>query len=264
MIPRREFLGAGSAWLALLAIDRLPALAQGAPATPADPALISDLVTANHVLANEEVVDASGHISVRHPQRKDRFLLSRSIAPSQVTASDIMEYGLDGEPIDAHGRVSYKERFIHSEVYRARPDVDSVVHCHTPSVLPFADSDVPMRAMFHMASFVADGVPVWDIRKAGGVTDMLVSDTQLGRSLAQTLGNHPALLMRGHGAVVVANSIPNAVARAVYLGVNAKIQLEATSLGGHVTYVSPEEAHLRMADPNEYSRAWEMWKAKIR
>ena len=262
MSSRRRFIGASAAWMALLAVDRLPAFAQ-ATTTPVAPALIADLVLANHVLANEEVVDAAGHISVRHPQRKDRFLLSRSTAPSTVTAADIMEYGLDGEPIDARGRVSYRERFIHSEIYKVRADVNSIVHCHTPSVLPFADSDVPMKAMFHMASFVADGVPVWDIGKAGGVTDMLVGNGTLGASLAQTLGRKNALLMRGHGAVIVANSIPNAVARAVYLGVNAKIQLEAAGLGGHLTYVSPDEAHLRMADPNEYSRAWDMWKAKL-
>ena len=260
---RRHLLGGGAAILALVVADNLRLTARGAQGTPADATLLADLVIANHVLANEGVVDGMGHISVRHPQRPERFLLARSMAPAQVTAADILEYGPDGEPIDARGRTSYKERFIHSEIYRARPDVRSVVHCHTPAVLPFADSDVPMRAMFHMADFVADGVPVWDIRKSGGVTDMLVSDTQLGRSLAQALGMKSAALMRGHGAVVVANSIPNAVARAVYLSVNATIQEQAISLGGHLNYVQPDEAHLRMADPNEYTRAWEMWKAKV-
>ena len=226
--------------------------------------IVSDLVAANRILAMENILDAMGHVSVRHPSRRDRFLLARSMPPELVTAADILELDFDGNPVDKSGRASYLERFIHSEIYKARRDVNAIVHCHTPSLIPFADSDVPLRAMYHMAAFIGNGVPIFDIRRSFGMTDMLVSDTQLGRSLAQTLGSHPALLMRGHGAVVVANSIPNAVARAVYLGVNARIQEEAVSLGGHLTYVSPEEAHLRMADPNEYTRAWEMWKAKAR
>jgi HCOMODA/2-hydroxy-3-carboxy-muconic semialdehyde decarboxylase len=130
-------------------------------------------------------------------------------------------------------------------------------------VLPFADSDVPMRAMYHMAAFVALGVPVLDIRKEAGMTDLLVGDTRLGRALAQTLGDKYAVLMRHHGAVVVANTIPNAVARAVYLDMNARIQLQAVQLGGRATYVDPQEARLRMADPNEYTRAWDLWKKKL-
>lgn len=228
-----------------------------------DPALILDLVVGNRILANEGVLDALGHISVRHPKRSDRFLLSRSMPPALVNAADVMEYELSGEPVDARGRASYRERFIHSEIYRARADVMSVVHCHTPSLLPFADTDVPMRAMYHMAAFVALGVPVFDIRKAAGMTDLLVGDTRLGHALAQTLGDKPAVLMRHHGGVVVANSIPNAVARAVYLDINARIQLQAAQLGGRPTYVDPQEAKLRMADPNEYSRAWDLWKRKL-
>jgi HCOMODA/2-hydroxy-3-carboxy-muconic semialdehyde decarboxylase len=130
-------------------------------------------------------------------------------------------------------------------------------------VIPFADSDVPMRAMYHMASFVALGVPVFDIRKEAGITDLLVGDTRLGRALAQTLGDKYAVLMRHHGAVVVGNSIPTAVARAYYLDVNARIQLETAQLGGKATYVDPGEAKLRMADPDEYSRSWELWKKKV-
>jgi len=151
----------------------------------------------------------------------------------------------------------------HSEIYRVRPDVTSVVHCHTPSLLPFADSDVPLRAMYHMAAFVAFGVPVFDIRKEAGMTDLLVGDTRLGRALARTLADKYAVLMRHHGAVVVANSIPNAVARAVYLDQDARIQVQTAAIGGHTTYVDPAEAKLRMADPNEYSRAWDLWKREL-
>lgn len=225
--------------------------------------LIADLVAGNRILARQNVLDGQGHISVRHPRRTERFLLARSVAPALVTADDILEYDLNADAIDAGGRASYRERFIHSEIYRARPDVMSVVHCHTPSLLPFADADVPMRAMYHMAAFVALGVPVFDIRKEAGMTDLLVGDTRLGRALARTLADKYAVLMRHHGAVVVANSIPNVVARAVYLDQNARIQLQAATLGGHATYVDPAEAKLRMADPNEYSRAWDLWKLEV-
>jgi ribulose-5-phosphate 4-epimerase/fuculose-1-phosphate aldolase len=141
--------------------------------------------------------------------------------------------------------------------------VRAIVHCHTPSLIPFAASDVPLRAMYHMAAFVAEGVPVFDIRKAGGVTDLLVRNAALGRALARSLGQKPAALMRGHGAVVVASSIPAVVGRSVYLDVNARTQAQAIALGGTVTYVEADEAKLRMGDTNEYSRAWDLWKRKV-
>ena len=148
--------------------------------------LVEDLVAGNRILAMEGVLDAMGHISVRHSARPDRFLLARSMAPELVTAADILEYDLDGNAVDARDRTSYLERFIHSEIYRARPDVRAVVHCHTASLIPFADSDVPLRAMYHMAAFVAEGVPVFDIRKAAGITDLLVRDAALGKALAKS------------------------------------------------------------------------------
>ncbi len=211
----------------------------------------------------EGVLDAMGHISVRHAVRPDRFLLARSMAPELVTAADILEYDLDGNAIDPRDRTSYLERFIHSEIYRVRPDVRAVVHCHTASLIPFADSDVPLRAMYHMAAFVAEGVPVFDIRKAAGVTDLLVRDAALGKALAASLGQKSAALMRGHGAIVVAASIPNVVGRSIYLDVNAKAQAQAIALGGKITYVEADEAKLRMSDTNEYARAWDLWKRKV-
>jgi HCOMODA/2-hydroxy-3-carboxy-muconic semialdehyde decarboxylase len=141
--------------------------------------------------------------------------------------------------------------------------VRAVVHCHTASLNPFADSDVPLRAMYHMAAFVADGVPVFDIRKAAGVTDLLVRDAALGKALATSLGQKSAALMRGHGAVVVAASIPNVVGRSIYLDVNARAQAQAIALGGKITYVEADEAKLRMSDANEYARAWDLWKRKV-
>lgn len=256
MIERRAFLAA-AAGIVVQPIVR----AQQQSATPDE--LIADLVAANRILAMENILDAMGHVSVRHPSRPDRFLLARSMPPELVTAADILELDLDGNPVDKSGRASYLERFIHSEIYKVRRDVDAIVHCHTPSLIPFANSDVPLRAMYHMAAFVADGVPVFDIRQAAGMTDLLVRDAKLGRALATSLGNKSAALMRHHGAVVVASSIPNVVGRSVYLDLNARVQIQTMAIGGKATYVDPAEAKLRMADPNEYARAWELWKRKV-
>lgn len=263
MTTRRQFIVACSS--GALAFTRGPsAFAQGGGARVALPdTLVEDLVAGNRILSMEGVLDAMGHISVRHSARADRFLLARSMAPELVTSGDILEYDLDGAAIDARDRTSYLERFIHSEIYRVRPDVRAIVHCHTASLIPFADSDVPLRAMYHMAAFVAEGVPVFDIRKAAGLTDLLVRDAALGKALAKSLGQKPAALMRGHGAVVVAGSIPNVVGRSIYLDVNAKAQAQAIALGGKITYVEADEAKLRMSDTNEYSRAWDLWKRKV-
>jgi len=261
MIERRTFLTALSAFAAM-ALERFDVTAAQAPGTSIDP-LIDDLVAGNRILAMEGVLDGMGHISARHPGRAGRFLLARSVAPELVTGDDIMEFDFDATPVDARGRTPYKERFIHSEIYRVRSDVNAIVHCHTPSLIPFADSSVPLRAMYHMAAFVAEGVPVFDIRAAAGTTDLLVSDAKLGRALAQALGSKHAALMRHHGAVVVATSIPNAVGRSIYLDLNARIQIQTASLGGTSTSIDPADARLRMADPSEYSRAWELWKRKL-
>ena len=248
---RRELLSLGV--FALLPQIRLEAQA------PAD--LVDDLVAANHILATENIVDGYGHVSVRSPRNKERFYLSRSVAPESVTAADILEYGLDGEAIDPKGKTSYKERFIHSEIYRARPDVNAVVHCHAPSLIPFGVTKVPLRPMYHQSAFLAVGVPVYEIREAGGMTNMLVETVALGRALAKTLADKPAALMRGHGAVVVADTIPNVVGRSIYLEINARVQAQAIALGGPITYIDPEEAK-RYAASDNYSRAWELWKKK--
>ena len=257
---RRELLALGVAAL-------LPQIKVSAQTVPQS--LIDDLVAGNHVLANEMVLDGYGHISVRHPGRKDRFLLSRSLAPESVTAADIMEHDLDANPIDARARTPYKERFIHSEIYRVRPDVNAVVHCHAPSLIPFGVTKVPLRPMYHQSAFLAAGVPVFEIREAGGMTNMLVETAALGRALAKTLADKPAALMRGHGAVVVADTIPNVVGRSIYLDLNARIQLQAQQLveyarrGAKITPISPEEAQKYAASDN-YARAWELWKKRAK
>src|SRR5712691_7386943 len=219
--------------------------AQSAPASagPVDPALIDDLVAANRILVDQGVLDGYGHVSVRHPADPQRYLMSRSIAPELVTAADVMEYDLDSNPVDARGRATYLERFIHGEVYRARPDVKAVVHDHSPSVIPFGVSTAPLRPLYHMSAFLGGGVPVFDIKTAAGEsTDMLVRNPALGRALAQTLGARPVALMRGHGAVVVGPSVQVAVFRSIYTEMNAKLQAQAMALGGPVTYLDPDEA----------------------
>ncbi len=224
-------------------------------------ASISDLVVANRILANEGVVDAYGHVSVRDSRNPNHYLLARHIAAGLVTAADIMEYDLDSKPVTGDPSAGYTERFIHGEIYRARPDVMAIVHCHAPDVIPFGASTVPLLPISHMAAFLGEGVPVFEIRKAGGVTDMLIRTPALGHALAETLADKPAALMRGHGAVVVGSSLHIVVGRAYYMNMNAKLQAQAILLGGKVTYLEGDEA--RKAAPQDgYERAWELWTQK--
>jgi ribulose-5-phosphate 4-epimerase/fuculose-1-phosphate aldolase len=277
---RRQFLSAcasavgGAALTAATTLSASPGAAQSGgaaqpAASPGQPERlggvppVEDLVAANRILAMEGILDGFGHVSVRSPQNAQQFLLARSMPPALVTRADILTYDLDGRVVNGKDPGSYLERFIHGEIYRVRADVRAVVHCHAASLIPFAASDVPMRAMYHMAVFVAEGVPVFDIRAAAGPTDLLVRTPALGRDLAKTLGSKHAVLMRGHGAVVTATSIPNVVGRSIYLDVNARAQMQAIALGGKVTYVQPDEAKLRLADPNEYARAWDLWRLKV-
>jgi ribulose-5-phosphate 4-epimerase/fuculose-1-phosphate aldolase len=227
---------------------------------PRDRALIDDLVTANHILASEGILDGYGHVSVRNPANPKHYFLSRSLAPGLVTAADIIEYDLDSNPI-GDDRLSYRERFIHGEIYKARPDVMAIVHDHSPAVIPFSISSVPLRAVAHLAAFIGVGIPVFEIRDVDGITDMLVTSPKRGQALARVLGNNPAALMRGHGAAVVGASVKEAVGRAIYLDLNARIQEQAILLGGKVTYFEAEEAK-KTAPQDGYVRAWDIWKQK--
>jgi ribulose-5-phosphate 4-epimerase/fuculose-1-phosphate aldolase len=226
--------------------------------------VIDELVTANHILANIGVLDAYGHVSVRDDRNPNHFLLARHMAAGLVTASDIIEYDFDSKAVNASESTGYTERFIHGNIYKARPDVMSVVHFHAPEVIPFGVMDIPLRPVFHMAAFLGEGVPVFEIRKAGGVTDMLIRNTALGQALAETLGNKPAALLRGHGAVVVAPSLHVVAGRAYYMTVNARVQAQAMQLsGGKVTYLEQEEA--RKAAPQDgFERAWALWKETVK
>lgn len=248
-----------AAWLAALA----PAAAQNAPAALAgvDPAAIEELVVANRILAERGIIDAYGHVSVRHPANPNRYLMARALAPALVTAADIMEFDLDSNPVDRRGRSMFTERYIHGEAYKLRPDVNGVVHTHSMGVIPFGVTQVPLRPVIHSASFLHVGVPVWEIREAGGVTNMLVSTAALGKSLATALGEKPVALMRGHGNVVVGPNLRVAVARAVFTDENARMQSTALAMGGPINYISPEEGAKRDREPGDPTRAWELWKA---
>jgi HCOMODA/2-hydroxy-3-carboxy-muconic semialdehyde decarboxylase len=223
---------------------------------------IDDLVVADRILAAHEIFDAYGHVSVRSDSNPQHYLMSRALAAELVTANDIVEYDLDSNPIGPKAPALFLERFIHGELYKARPDVKAVVHCHTPSLIPFGATDVPLRPMFGLAGFIAEGIPVFEIRKSAGMTDLLIRDAARGKALAQTLGNKPAALMRGHGAVVVGSSLPVAVGRCVYLDMNAKVQAQAMAMSKSVTYLTPEEGKLSVAD--DYRRAWELWRRQVR
>jgi HCOMODA/2-hydroxy-3-carboxy-muconic semialdehyde decarboxylase len=231
------------------------------------PELLRDLAAASRILAAQGVVDGFGHVSMRHPSAPDRYLMARSIAPALVTPGDIIEYDLDSNPCNANGRGSFLERFIHGEIYKARPDIMSVVHSHSPSVIPFGLVGVSMRAMFHNAAFIAAGVPVFDIGKKFGATDMLVSDGAKGVALAEVMGKRDIVLMRAHGSVACGPTLQTAVFRAVYTEVNARIQHWSAALGsgGPIAALDAEEG--RLADAvNETAgrRAWDLWRAQVR
>lgn len=225
---------------------------------------LQDLVAAYRILASHGVIDAYGHVSLRSPRNPQRYYVARSLAPDLVTEADLIEYDLDSRPLDDGGRESVRERFIHGEIYKTRPEVMAVVHNHSPSVVPFSVTGVPMRAIFHMAAFVGDGLPNFEIRDVQMGTDLLVKDPSLGQALAKTLGGKPAALMRGHGAVVVGENLPRAVGRSIYLELSARLQMQAMTLagpGGRITYL--DEAEVRASDPvQNYARAWPMWRAK--
>jgi HCOMODA/2-hydroxy-3-carboxy-muconic semialdehyde decarboxylase len=226
--------------------------------------LIDDLVVANHILYHEGVVDGFGHISVRHPGRPERFLLSRSLAPAVVGHADIMQHGLDGEPIDAEGRRPYLERFIHSAIYRARPDVQAIVHSHSPSIIPYTVTGAELKPLYHMSGFLGFGVPTFEIRDAAGPdSDMLVRTPDLGAALAVTLGPRAAYaLMRGHGSVAVGASIRQVVYRAIYAELNASLQAQASRMG-EITFLNEAEAANASATNDEVlERPWELWKRR--
>lgn len=226
--------------------------------------ILDQLVAANRILAAENVVDGYGHVTMRHPDDPNRYFIARSIAPALVTRDDIVEMTLDSEPVDPDAPASYLERFIHGEIFKARPDVHSVVHSHSPTVIPFANSRTPLRAMMHVAGFLAGRVPVFDIKDKFGPTDMLVKNNDHGAALAQVLADRPVALMRGHGNVVTGDSVKLAVFRAVYTEANARMQLASRDLDGPVTFIDEAEgAKCDEMIANTCERPWNLWKQKV-
>jgi ribulose-5-phosphate 4-epimerase/fuculose-1-phosphate aldolase len=235
------------------------------PKPPASRQLIQDLVAASRILAAHEVLDAYGHVSARSDRRPDRFLMSRSRAPALVTAADMMELDADSEPLPGDKRKGFIERYIHGEIYRARREVMAVVHSHSSSVIPFGVTHTKLRPIYHMGSFLWSGAPVFEIREVRPENDLLVRDRPLGRALAGTLGECTCVLMRGHGMTVVGDSVPEAVFRAIYTEMNARLQLQAGQLEGPVEFLSDEEGRrATAANRGTLERPWELWKKSAR
>jgi HCOMODA/2-hydroxy-3-carboxy-muconic semialdehyde decarboxylase len=242
--------------------------AQTAPvsAGPPDPQLIEDLVAANRILADQGLLDGWGHVSVRHNRDSNRFLMARGVAAQLVTAKDILEFDLDSRPVDTHGLPMsglFTERYIHGEIYKLRPDVIAIVHTHAPSLIPFGVTKVPLQPMYHRSAFISFGIPVFEIRERAGMTDMLIRNATLGHNLAEALGDHPAALMRGHGAVITGPSLPRVVSRTIFLALNATLQAQAMGMGAPITYMDPEEARkIEEREGHGLARTWEGWKQK--
>jgi ribulose-5-phosphate 4-epimerase/fuculose-1-phosphate aldolase len=235
------------------------ASAQAASAAPPD--FIADLVAGNHILVRKGVVEINGHLSGRHPANPNRFFLARAIAPETVTAADIMEFDLDSNPIDARGRTPYTEKWIHSEIYKARPDVMAVVHAHTASVLPFATSDIPLRPIYQLATFIGDPVPVYRNGDRGEV----VATAGQGRELVRVLSNGAVALMHGHGAVVVSNSVRTVVSRSIQLELNARVLQNILAMGGKPAYLRPAPTSPQQGGgrggggAGGFDRDWDAW-----
>ena len=232
-----------------------------------DPDVVDDLVAAYRTLANLNVLDAFGHVSVRDPRNPNRYLMSRSIAPEAVTAADILVLDLDSQIVDRkdEGTLLYRERFIHGEIYKVRPDVNAVVHSHSPTVVPFTVTRAKLRPILHNAGFLGYGAPLFEIRKcAGNATDLLVETPALGKALARSLGKNAAVvLMRGHGDSVVGPTLRDAVFRAYYTEVNARLQLQAITIGGPINFLTRQEAITSSkAMLRASARPWALWRAK--
>jgi HCOMODA/2-hydroxy-3-carboxy-muconic semialdehyde decarboxylase len=229
----------------------------------ADRALVEKIVFANRILYRIGVVDGFGHVSARHDKSPEHFVLARNMAPALVKREDILSFDFDGNALDAPGQRVYVERFIHGEIYRARPDVQAVVHSHSPNVIPFGVTAQQLQPVFHMSGFLGEGSALFDIRDVAGDTNMLVSSVALGAALAKCLGSRSTVLMRGHGSTVVGNSVEQAVYRAYYAEINARLQMQAKMLG-EVKYLSAQEAaKAAAANDMQIARVWELWCREI-
>ena len=225
----------------------------------AAPALIEELVIGNRILFQEKVVDAFGHISARHDKDPNKFLLSRHRAPGLVSAEDLLTYDLDCKPLDNPGAREYGEKWIHGEIYRARPDVMAVVHCHAPALIPFGATKTSLRPLYHMSGYLGLGVAHFEIRDVARATDMLIRTQQLGKALAATLADKPLVLMRGHGATMAGKSIQQVVYRSIYAALNASLQMEAMRLGEPIFLEREEARKAEATNDGALDRAWALW-----
>lgn len=267
-ISRRRFLSGGGMAAGVLLSAVTPQATPAADSSDAPAAVnatetlgavIWDLIAANRILAAQGIIDGYGHVSVRNPSNPSRYLMSSHMAPEAVTPDDLIEFDLDSNPLDTKGRSMQSERFIHGGIYQLRPDVHAVVHMHAPPAVLMSVSGEPLRPIYHMAGFIGQGVPLFEIRDVAGMTNLLISNLMLGRALAQALGDKPAILLRGHGAAIVGKDLAEVTGRAVYLTINAQMQTQA--LGRKLEFLSAEEA--RLADSQGgYPKDWELWKSK--
>lgn len=222
---------------------------------------IRDVTLASNILAAHRILDAFGHVSARHPEHPDRFLISRSLAPALITEDDIIEVGLDGKAFDNEDVRLFVETSIHSEIYRRRSDVQSVVHSHAPEVIPFSVvADVRVKPICHMCGFLQDISAPYDIAAhAGNATDLLIRNSDLGASLAQHLGSNSIVLMRGHGFTAVGENVPEATFRAIYTAKNCQLQTTALQLGSPTFLSDAEAIACDEMTRSVIERAWQLW-----
>lgn len=252
-----------AAFCAAIVLPAAPPAPQGTASLSNDPKLIEDLVYANRILYQQDVLDGFGHVSARSDKDPSHFLMSRSMAPGLVTSSDIMEFDKSGEPVDPRGRNAYVERYIHAAIYRVRADVKAIVHSHSPDIIPYSVTGTVLRPVYHVSAFLRLGAPIFDSQEGFGDTDMLIRDNKLGDALAKALGNSGVALIRGHGFVAVADSTPIVVYRAIYTQMNARVQSEAMKLGT-IKFLTPGEAVKAQAIVEAtVGRPWELWKSRV-
>jgi HCOMODA/2-hydroxy-3-carboxy-muconic semialdehyde decarboxylase len=235
-------------------------------------ALVDDVVAGNHILYHHGVVDGFGHLSFRSPSNPHRFYMAAALAPGRVTADDIIELDLDGEITSSDkSRPTYSERFIHAEVYRARPEVNSVLHSHSPTVIPFGVSTVPLKPVAASGSFLYPNPPIFDSSDCPEATTVLVDKPSLGKALVEKLGDSNVVLMRGHGNAVVGRNVRETVSRGIYCELNARLLLQTLALGGPITYIKESEANARrslsaaeaQAPSHGIDRIWYMWTDEV-
>jgi len=243
----------------LVLLASVPLCAQAQQQSPEVAAAIDDLVAANRILAAKGILPGYGHVSMRHPTNPNRYLIARSLAPELVTAEDIVELDFDSNPVNPGAPRSYLERFIHGEIYRIRPDVNAVVHNHSPAVISFGIGTTPLRPVFHQAAFFLDGIPIWDYRDFGLANGALVDTPERGRALAIALRDRPVVMMRNHGVAIVAATLPVVVARSITLEENAEMQSAALARGDEITYLEFDQE----APGSDFLRAWDLWKHQL-